>query len=133
MVETDAFAEAGKSAEKDKRQTTATSGKVSQPSTLQQLKGAASDSYWWIIIIFYMLYQTGVMFKGGYVFNIFFFPKRFARGQINNIPAASGIPLIRARTDCAISADKVIPKKEYDPGRLCGFYCRKYCVSPGTG
>ena len=36
MVETDAFAEAGKSAEKDKRQTTATSGKVSQPSTLQQ-------------------------------------------------------------------------------------------------
>ncbi len=41
------------------------------PSTLEQLKNAASDSYWWIIIIFYLLYQAGVMFKGGYVFNIF--------------------------------------------------------------
>lgn len=41
------------------------------PSTLEQLKAAASDSYWWIIIIFYLLYQAGVMFKGGYVFNIF--------------------------------------------------------------
>lgn len=41
------------------------------PTTLEQLKGAASDSYWWIIIIFYLLYQAGVMFKGGYVFNIF--------------------------------------------------------------
>ena len=41
------------------------------PSTLEQLKGAAADSYWWIIIIFYLLYQAGVMFKGGYVFNIF--------------------------------------------------------------
>lgn len=57
MVETDAGV--------NKAETTGT------PSTLQQLKGAASDSYWWIIIIFYMLYQTGVMFKGGYVFNIF--------------------------------------------------------------
>lgn len=41
------------------------------PSTLEQLKAAASDTYWWIIIIFYLLYQAGVMFKGGYVFNIF--------------------------------------------------------------
>lgn len=41
------------------------------PTTLEQLKAAASDSYWWIIIIFYLLYQAGVMFKGGYVFNIF--------------------------------------------------------------
>lgn len=57
MVETDAGV--------NKAETTGT------PSTLQQLKGAASDSYWWIIIIFYMLYQMGVMFKGGYVFNIF--------------------------------------------------------------
>ena len=36
-----------------------------------QLKAAASDRYWWIIMIFYMLYQAGTMFKGGYVFNIF--------------------------------------------------------------
>ena len=57
MVETDAGV--------NKAETTGT------PSTLQQLKGTASDSYWWIIIIFYMLYQMGVMFKGGYVFNIF--------------------------------------------------------------
>ena len=57
MVETDAGV--------NKAETTGT------PSTLQQLKGAASDSYWWIIIIFYRLYQRGVMVKGGYVFNIF--------------------------------------------------------------
>ena len=41
------------------------------PSTLEQLKAAASDTYWWIIIIFYLLSQAGVMFKGGYVCNIF--------------------------------------------------------------
>lgn len=40
-------------------------------SSATQLRVAASDSYWWIIMIFYALYQAGVMFKGGYVFNIF--------------------------------------------------------------
>lgn len=39
--------------------------------TAVQLKAAASDRYWWIIMIFYLLYQAGTMFKGGYVFNIF--------------------------------------------------------------
>ncbi|MBQ8074629.1 MAG: MFS transporter [Oscillospiraceae bacterium] len=39
--------------------------------TGKQLKAAVSDRYWWIIMIFYMLYQAGTMFKGGYVFNIF--------------------------------------------------------------
>ena len=34
-------------------------------STGEQLKAAASDKYWWIIMIFYILYQSGVMFKGG--------------------------------------------------------------------
>lgn len=38
---------------------------------VQQLKCAVSDRYWWIIMIFYTLYQAGTMFKGGYVFNIF--------------------------------------------------------------
>lgn len=37
----------------------------------QQLKCVVSDRYWWIIMIFYALYQAGTMFKGGYVFNIF--------------------------------------------------------------
>lgn len=40
-------------------------------STGEQLKAAVSDKYWWIIMIFYVLYQSGVMFKGGYVFNIY--------------------------------------------------------------
>ncbi len=39
--------------------------------TSRQLKAAVSDRYWWIIMVFYMLYQAGTMFKGGYVFNIF--------------------------------------------------------------
>ena len=39
--------------------------------TGKQLKAAVSDRYWWIIMIFYMLYQAGTMFKGGYVFNLF--------------------------------------------------------------
>lgn len=38
---------------------------------VQQLKCAMSDKYWWIIMIFYALYQAGTMFKGGYIFNIF--------------------------------------------------------------
>lgn len=36
-----------------------------------QLRAAMGDKFWWIIMIFYFLYQAGVMFKGGYVFNIF--------------------------------------------------------------
>ncbi|MBP5168794.1 MAG: MFS transporter [Oscillospiraceae bacterium] len=39
--------------------------------TGRQLRAAISDRYWWIIMIFYILYQAGTMFKGGYVFNIF--------------------------------------------------------------
>ncbi|MFA9378327.1 MAG: MFS transporter [Lachnotalea sp.] len=38
---------------------------------LKQLKVAASDKYWWIIMVFYALYQAGVMFKGGFIFNLF--------------------------------------------------------------
>ena len=52
--------------------------------TSKQLKAVTSDRYWWIIMIFYMLYQAGTMFKGGYVFNIFcndFFPEVTIFGQ----------------------------------------------------
>ena len=75
--------------------------------TSRQLKAAASDKYWWIIMIFYFLYQAGVMFKGGYVFNIFcndFFPTANVFGQsltaegvqsmmalIGGIPLAAGM------------------------------------------
>ena len=45
-----------------------------QPAELiptgQQLKSAMSDRFWWIVMIFYALYQLGVMFKGGYIFNL---------------------------------------------------------------
>lgn len=44
---------------------------VAVPSAKVQLQSAVKDRFWWIIIIFYLLYQMGVMFKGGYVFNIF--------------------------------------------------------------
>ncbi len=72
-------------------------------SALEQLKAAASDRYWWIIMIFYFLYQAGVMFKGGYVFNIFcndFFPsatvfgmEMTAEGVQSLIALIGGIPL----------------------------------------
>ena len=39
--------------------------------TGKQLRAAVSDRYWWVIMIFYTLYQAGSMFKSGYVFNIF--------------------------------------------------------------
>ncbi|MBQ6562880.1 MAG: MFS transporter [Clostridiales bacterium] len=71
--------------------------------TGRQLKAAAGDKYWWIIMIFYFLYQAGVMFKGGYVFNIFcndFFPSVNVFGQTMNaegvqslIALVGGIPL----------------------------------------
>ena len=65
-------------------------------STARQLKAAASDKYWWIIMIFYFLYQAGVMFKGGYVFNIFcndFFPSVTVFGQTMN---AEGVQSLMA-------------------------------------
>ena len=72
-------------------------------SPLMQLKAAASDRYWWIIMIFYMFYQAGVMFKGGYIFNIYcheFFAETVVFGQklsadmIQSVLALiSGVPL----------------------------------------
>ena len=74
-----------------------------QVPTITQLKSAASDRFWWIIMLFYILYQAGVMFKGGYVFNIFchtFFDEVHVFGQtlqadmIQSVLALiSGIPL----------------------------------------
>jgi GPH family glycoside/pentoside/hexuronide:cation symporter len=71
--------------------------------TRVQLKAAASDKFWWIIMIFYMFYQAGVMFKGGYVFNIYcheFFSDvtfggiRLSAEMIQSVLALiSGIPL----------------------------------------
>ena len=37
----------------------------------EQIKSAMKDKFWWCIMIFYALYQAGVMFKGGAIFNIF--------------------------------------------------------------
>lgn len=72
-------------------------------SSIKQLKAAASDKYWWIIMIFYALYQAGVMFKGGFIFNIYcneFFAETQIFGmQLNGemvqsiLALISGIPL----------------------------------------
>lgn len=72
-------------------------------STAEQLRAAASDRYWWIIMIFYTLYQAGIMFKGGYVFNIFchefldgveFLGMSFSADSAQSVLALiSGIPL----------------------------------------
>lgn len=72
-------------------------------SSLKQIKAAVSDKYWWIIMIFYALYQAGVMFKGGFIFNIFcneFFTETTVFGiQLNAemvqsfMALISGIPL----------------------------------------
>lgn len=72
-------------------------------SSLKQIKAAVSDKYWWIIMIFYALYQAGVMFKGGFIFNIFcneFFTETSVFGiQLNAemvqsvLALISGIPL----------------------------------------
>ena len=36
-----------------------------------QIQSAVKDKFWWCIMIFYALYQAGVMFKGGAIFNMF--------------------------------------------------------------
>lgn len=56
--------------EEDISEDLVTEPKETIPSAVQ-LKNATKDKYWWIIMAFYALYQMGVMFKGGYVFNIF--------------------------------------------------------------
>ncbi len=86
-------------------------------STFRQLKAAASDRYWWIIMIFYFLYQAGVMFKGGYVFNIFcndFFPAVTIFGQNMNAESVqsmmaliSGIPLAAGMLFAWPAANKI--------------------------
>ena len=36
-----------------------------------QIQSAVKDKFWWCIMTFYALYQAGVMFKGGAIFNMF--------------------------------------------------------------
>lgn len=72
-------------------------------SSIKQIKAAVSDKYWWIIMVFYALYQAGIMFKGGFVFNIFcneFFENVVVFGTTINaemvqsvLALISGIPL----------------------------------------
>ena len=71
--------------------------------TSKQLKAAVSDRFWWIIMIFYILYQAGVMFKGGYVFNIYckdyfreavIFGRKLAPETVQSVLALlGGVPL----------------------------------------
>lgn len=52
------------------RESDAAADKEQIPASVQ-IKAAVQDRYWWIVMIFYALYQTGVMFKGGFIFNIY--------------------------------------------------------------
>ena len=67
-------------------------------SSIKQLKAAARDKYWWLIMIFYLFYQAGVMFKGGFIFNIYcneFFSETQILGmQLNGEMAQSIMALI---------------------------------------
>lgn len=54
-------------------------------SSLKQFQAAVSDKYWWIIMVFYAIYQAGVMFKGGFIFNIYC-NEFFSEMQIFGIP-----------------------------------------------
>lgn len=80
-----------------------TAGGEKKVPTIKQLKAITSDTYWWIIMVFYALYQARVMFKGGFIFNIYC-NEFFADTVIFNIPTdaetvqsvlalISGIPL----------------------------------------
>lgn len=72
-------------------------------SAAVQIKAAVQDRYWWIVMIFYALYQAGVMFKGGFIFNIYcneFFSDTVVFGMELNaemiqsvLALISGIPL----------------------------------------
>lgn len=89
--------------EEDRRFGTDHKEPENQIPVMRQLKAAASDRFWWIIMIFYGLYQAGIMFKGGFVFNIYcneFFDKIQVLGismtaeMVQSVLALiSGIPL----------------------------------------
>ncbi|MBQ1491641.1 MAG: MFS transporter, partial [Blautia sp.] len=89
--------------EDTERESIDTEEKGSIVPTATQLKAAVTDRYWWIIMVFYILYQAGVMFKGGYVFNIFchdffsevqVFGKTLGADMVQSVLALiSGIPL----------------------------------------
>ena len=89
--------------EEDMVSGTVDSGVEAKVPTGKQLKAAVSDKFWWIIMIFYALYQAGVMFKGGFVFNIYcneFFAETTIFGMTMNaemvqsvLALISGIPL----------------------------------------
>lgn len=108
-----------------------------------QLKAAASDRFWWIIMIFYALYQAGVMFKGGYIFNIFcneFFPSVTVMGYSMNgetvqslLALISGIPLAAGMLFIWPLADKFGKKNMIIAGLIVSIAGSLICIiDPGN-
>ena len=118
-------------------------GKEEKVSSLKQLKAAVSDKYWWIIMIFYALYQAGVMFKGGFIFNIYcneFFAETEVFGmQLNGemvqsiLALISGIPLAAGMLFIWPLANKFGKRNMVSVGLIFSIIGSIICVSaPGN-
>lgn len=107
-------------------------------STIRQLKAAASDKYWWFIMIFYVLYQAGVMFKGGFIFNIFcneFFEETKVFGMtlsgemVQSVLALiSGIPLAAGMLFVWSLAEKFGKRNVVEAGLVASILGSVICV-----
>lgn len=117
--------------------------KEEKVSSLKQIKAAASDKYWWIIMIFYALYQAGVMFKGGFIFNIYcneFFAETEVFGmQLNGemvqsiLALISGIPLAAGMLFIWPLANKFGKRNMVSAGLVFSIIGSIICVSaPGN-
>lgn len=126
-------------AETEKKTETETEIRTQKVPAAVQLKAAASDKFWWIIMVFYMLYQAGVMFKGGYVFNIYcneFFDRVQVFGilmtaeQVQSVLALiSGIPLAAGMLFIWPLADKFGKKNMIVAGLAVSIIGSLICIS----
>ena len=112
-------------------------------SSAKQIRAAVSDRYWWIIMIFYIFYQAGVMFKGGFIFNIYcneFFAQTEIFGmQLNGemvqsiLALISGIPLAAGMLFIWPLANKFGKRNMVIAGLVFSVIGSIICVSaPGT-
>lgn len=118
------------------------SGEERKVSAVRQIRSAASDKYWWIIMLFYVFYQAGVMFKGGFIFNIFcneFFSATEVFGTVLNgemiqsvLAMISGIPLAAGMLFIWPLADKFGKRNMVEVGLFFSVIGSLVCViNPG--
>lgn len=112
-------------------------------STKLQFQSVIKEPFWWLIMAFYLVYQASVMFRGGYIFNVFcheyfanstLFGKELGPDSVQSILAlVSGIPLALGMFIAWPIANKMGKRNFIVAGMVCNIIGGIVClISPAN-